>query len=79
MHYPLCVRCYRPKPYVNDEGLCEICEEYGRLIARESLRVMGIVCSHCGQTFTEKKFDRHRWSCFYRDRTLVIRGQRRRR
>jgi hypothetical protein len=57
--------------------MCERYEEHRRLLAGE--RALPVICSHCGETFTEKKFDRHRWSCFYRDRTLVVRGQRRRR
>jgi hypothetical protein len=63
---------------LNSEGLCEPCEEYDQLTSREALRVLPIICSHCGRSFTDKAFDRHRWNCFYRDRTLVIKGRRRR-
>ena len=74
--YARCRRCGAPD--TNETGLCDRCAEYTSLIEGESLRV-SVVCSHCGQTFTEKKFERHRWSCFYRDRSLVIKGHRRRR
>jgi predicted amidophosphoribosyltransferase len=71
-----CRRCGgRPE---TEDGYCDRCQEIVSLLDSESLRV-SVVCSHCGKTFTEKKFDRHRWSCYYRDRTLVITGRRRRR
>ncbi len=78
MTHTICARCHRRKPYLNDNGLCEICEEYDRMIAHETLRDV-LICSHCGQTFTEKKFEQHRWRCYYRDRSLVIKGSRKRR
>ena len=73
------VRCGRPKSYLNESGVCELCEEYDRVLVGESLRELPVLCSHCGRTFTEKQFDRHRWTCYYRDPMLVVKGEHRRR
>lgn len=75
--YVRCRRCGgRPE---TEDGYCDRCQEIVSLLASESLRSVSIVCSHCGRTFTEKKFDSHRWFCYRRHPDLVIRGRRRRR
>ena len=71
-----CLRCNRPKPYLDESGLCEPCAEYTRLLMLEALRPLPLLCSHCGGTFNEKQFERHRWTCYYRDPSLVIKGRR---
>ena len=68
-----CRRCANP----SDGEYCDACSEYRSLVEVESLRRVSIICSHCGQSFDDKGFERHRWSCFYRDRSLVIKGRRR--
>ena len=68
-----CRRCGKS----SDGDYCDACSEYRSLVEVESLRRMPIICSHCGQSFDDKKFERHRWACFYRDRFLVIKGHRR--
>jgi NMD protein affecting ribosome stability and mRNA decay len=50
-------------PDVVADGLCDQCLE---LTSSVFDRADSIVCAHCGKSFSEKKFDAHRWSVYYR-------------
>ena len=75
MTYQLvCRRCGRHD--VVADGLCDRCLEYTSSVFD---RLASIVCAHCGKSFSEKKWDAHRWSVYYRtNHTTTPSGRRRR-
>ena len=70
---PTCKKC--GKSYRGEPGYCEPCDEFKKQLRKEE---SGVFCYHCGDTFTEKEWDQHRWRIFYRLRDLPI-GRRQRR
>ena len=56
---PRCKKQYRG----DDTEFCIPCEEYIHQVRRETKNV---ICLHCGESFSAKRWDRHRWTIYYR-------------